>query len=621
MRLRKLTIRNFGSFAGKQTIWLERVGLLCIEGENRDDKSATSNGTGKSTVIDALYWCLFGITMHEPSCEGDEVVNDKIGKDCMVSVLFENNGVPYRVDRGRQVMDRDVFGAKHGVKLWRKKRDVSKGTNRDTQAEIVRVLGMSASTFRHAVIFGQSKAFRFSRLSDADKKSVMDEMIGAGLYASAGELAAKRLAVANEKLSDAEEQEASTARRLDDENRRLDELRSAVQKARRNASLAHSKEHERIQQLTKELSEARQDAKQLKDAPSVLDAAIEAHKRAKRVLEEARANRETASRMVTAAKERLGELEQSLSDMRHLSGSKCPTCKQKVRDSHAKKCTRSIDEAIEAQMGVLVVLQRDLGAHVERVREVQEQAERAEKTEHKAEQLMRRYRVVQSRVESLDEKLKHAERTEQDESAELRRLIRKSKKRLLVFGEVRQERVKAIARAKQKVAALQFWQEGFSTRGLRSLMMDSVLPFLNAKLVQYTNAITSGNIEVQFKAQRTLKSGKQKEEFHVDVQNKYGAKQYKQLSAGERAKVDLVVGLALQDMAAAHSRTPVNVAFFDEAFEGLDAAGCDRVMALLSNIAKHRESIFVITHNEAFKAYVTRCIRVVKENGLSRIEN
>ena len=62
MQFSELTIRNFLSFGDKeQTLKLDGRGLVLIQGENLDDPSARDNGSGKSSIVEALLWCLYGL--------------------------------------------------------------------------------------------------------------------------------------------------------------------------------------------------------------------------------------------------------------------------------------------------------------------------------------------------------------------------------------------------------------------------------------------------------------------------------------------------------------------------------------------------------------------------------
>ena len=114
-----------------------------------------------------------------------------------------------------------------------------------------------------------------------------------------------------------------------------------------------------------------------------------------------------------------------------------------------------------------------------------------------------------------------------------------------------------------------------------------------------------------------LKSGKTVDRFEVRVDNKHGAASYLGNSAGEKAKVDLCVGLALQKLVMSRSSASFNLCFFDEVFDHLDEAAHERVVDVLAEIDK--ESVFVVSHNEDLRAWFPATWVISKKNGFSTV--
>ncbi|WEU67346.1 hypothetical protein [Xanthomonas phage JGB6] len=95
----ELNIQNFGAIkSGK--IDLHQRGLVAIEGVIKGDPAAASNGAGKSSIVDALSWCFYGVTAR--GVTGDLIVNTKAGKDTLVTQYIAVDGVQYRVTRARK---------------------------------------------------------------------------------------------------------------------------------------------------------------------------------------------------------------------------------------------------------------------------------------------------------------------------------------------------------------------------------------------------------------------------------------------------------------------------------------------------------------------------------------
>ena len=100
-----ITIKNFLSVGNAtQVVNLNRSDLTLVLGENLDlggDASGSRNGTGKSSLLHAISYGLFGISLG--GIRKDNLINRTNGKGMLVTIDFEKNGVSYRIERGRTV--------------------------------------------------------------------------------------------------------------------------------------------------------------------------------------------------------------------------------------------------------------------------------------------------------------------------------------------------------------------------------------------------------------------------------------------------------------------------------------------------------------------------------------
>ena len=129
MIIKSVDINNF-LIIGSASIDLHNQGLVRICGDNNDDTTSSSNGSGKSSIIEAIYWALFGDTLR--SLKGaDGVVNNTVKKDCSVSLTLEDEGKIYRVERYRKHSKK-----KNNLYLYINDVDSRGKDNRETQAYI-----------------------------------------------------------------------------------------------------------------------------------------------------------------------------------------------------------------------------------------------------------------------------------------------------------------------------------------------------------------------------------------------------------------------------------------------------------------------------------------------------
>ena len=165
-----MLVENFLSFSKASFDFCDQ-GLVLVEGENKDDASAKSNGSGKSAMIDALVWCLFGTTLR--GYQNDDVVNRRVGDDCLVTVTLERDEETIVVARARRHSK-----LKNSLRVSDAHEDRSGPSNAETQELVEEILGCSMRTFLSSVVFGQDSAYRFSSLTDKEQKEILDTRAG-----------------------------------------------------------------------------------------------------------------------------------------------------------------------------------------------------------------------------------------------------------------------------------------------------------------------------------------------------------------------------------------------------------------------------------------------------------
>lgn len=168
---------------------------------------------------------------------------------------------------------------------------------------------------------------------------------------------------------------------------------------------------------------------------------------------------------------------------------------------------------------------------------------------------------------------------------------------------------------------LQYWEKGFGNGGVKSLLLDTVTPFLNERVGKYVELLTGGAATVEFCTQTMTASGDLREKFGVDVRYRHGYKAYRGCSGGEKHKVGVAALFALGDLAASRSRASVRLRLLDEPFDNLDSVGKERVFELMRDlILPEVGTLLVMSHDERLSQMFESRILVVKENGVSRLE-
>ena len=132
-----------------QAVHFDRSDLTLVLGENLDlggDDTGARNGTGKTTIINALSYGLYGQAL--TNIKKDNLINKTNAKNMVVTVDFTVGGRDYRIERGRKPTFTKLYidGAEQTDYV-----DDSQGDSRETQADIERLLGMTHDMFKHVV--------------------------------------------------------------------------------------------------------------------------------------------------------------------------------------------------------------------------------------------------------------------------------------------------------------------------------------------------------------------------------------------------------------------------------------------------------------------------------------
>ena len=147
IEIKDLTVKNFMSVGNQtQAIDFNKDQLTLVLGENLDqggDDTGSRNGTGKTTIINALSYALYGQAL--TNIKRNNLINKTNGKGMLVTLHFAIEGINYRIERGRGPNLLKFFINNQEQELI----DESQGDSRKTQEDINKIISMSHDMFKH----------------------------------------------------------------------------------------------------------------------------------------------------------------------------------------------------------------------------------------------------------------------------------------------------------------------------------------------------------------------------------------------------------------------------------------------------------------------------------------
>lgn len=639
MKFYDLTISNFLTI-GDAEVQLNDRGLLLIQGVNGDDPSADSNGAGKSSIVDALCWALYGVTAR--GVTGDAVVNKSAEKNCVVCLTFEDGADKYLIQRFRKHATKKnqvlICRVDAGVNI-----DMSKGTDRETQEVIEKVIGCSLDVFMAAVYSGQDSMVDLPGMTDKMLKTLIEEAAGVEVLTEAYTVARSRhlkVKTALDVAINAQTDTTNSLARLTTELAAMTVSSVTFEAERKERAKAELVKVLPIKAQIKEISDdvLKSDESALQSEFEALRVELEAQRAQQASMDalnvECRRLEQISTRLKTELEYTRKDvlIAQKASDkVDSLVGSSCGECGKAYRADdlvgahvHHQKAVSAAQTLVTPAVLVLHEADKALKTAVER-------SEAFKLTLTDVSAVASRQRVLSALIAAL-----HAKRsTVKALEGEIERHTLAAKTKLtetnpwtkaLESKNADVERDEAlfsaltatVAKVGDEAELLADAVAVFGPAGVRAHILDTVTPFLNDRTQDYLGALADGNIHAIWSTLSKTAKGDLKEKFNIEVSNDKGAESFMGLSGGEKRKVRLATAMALQDMVASRATKPIELFIADEVDHALDEAGLERLMGLLERKAKERGTVLVISHN-SLADWCDQIITVEKSGGFATV--
>ncbi|MPS48480.1 AAA family ATPase [Methylobacillus sp.] len=648
MDIIQLDIENFLAVGQRVSLGLTNQGLVLIEGVNNYDSSAKSNGAGKSSIADALCWTIYGETAREES--GDTIVNNIVGKNTHCRVILRDGETTYEISRYRKHKEHKNQVLIH---VWNDatgstKTELSKGTEKESQALITEIVGCTLEVFAASIYAGQEHMPDIPRMTDKTLKVLVEQAAGIERLEKAYELANKDVTNCNTELKTLETQHqahnnnmvAAQARRgsaaanYDSfEAARPGKIESYKQTARAEAELAKQTLAEintyDVPMLTGRLEEIKKDlALSEQRQQTAVQRQREAQTHLLTVVNKAESDLSTLLANIKSHQVTIANAEVEISKP-------CKTCGKPHDPSEIDQFKATHQDAINELLNQQAGLEEAVRSAKKRQVELAKVANEAQAAYQSAipSALIEETQIIQGKLA----KFKSLEAELTNKKARIASLIEQAKaaqteanphaSALQMIDQQLKEIDEGIAsvfaqrQAKEReLSVLMGIARVFSPAGVRAHILDTVTPFLNDRTAEYLSVLTDGNTSAVWTTVTLTAKGELREKFNIEVTNDKGAKTFKGLSGGEKRKVRLATMLALQDLVASRASKPIRLWIGDEIDDAMDAAGIERLMSLLELKARERGTVMVISHNE-MRDYIDDVLTVTRgTDGISTIE-
>lgn len=567
-----------------QAVDFTRENLTLVLGENLDqggDDTGSRNGTGKTTIINALSYALYGTAL--TNIKKANLINKTNSKGMVVTIQFEKNGIHYRIERGRSPTFTRFYI--NDQKFEDESVDESQGDSRRTQDTINELLGMSHNMFKHVVALN-TYSEPFLNMRTNDQREIIEQLMGITLL--------------SEKAVGLKEQIRITKDAITEETLRINAINTANNKI--EASIVSFKNRQSAWK-----AKQRQDSTNLESAIQELeqldiDAELDSHEKLQswsKLNNIVNSLRKELSTLEPALQRADKTVEKLVKEIAELEDAMCYTCGQALhedkkaeianRKSKELADAKSYAQEVNAKCSAVILSLSEIGELDHKPLTFYDTAKEA--YEHR------------NNVENLKDAMNRKQTEEDPYEAQIVEL------RDTAIQKIDWTSVNELTEYKDHqefLLKLLTNKDSF----IRKKIIDQNLAYLNNRLTYYLDKLGLPH-QVRFL-----------NDLNVEITQLGQDLDFDNLSRGERNRLILGLSFAFRDVWESLYEN-MNLLFIDELIDsGMDTAGVENSLSVLKKMSRERQkNIFLISHKDELIGRVDNILKVIKENGFTSYEN
>ena len=583
INIQNITVKNFMSVGNQtQAVDFNTQLLTLVLGKNLDlggEDSGARNGTGKTTIVNALSYALYGMPL--TNIKRDNLVNKTNNKNMLCAVTFTKDGTTYKIERGRKPNITKFFINDENQIAT----DDAQGENKETQEEINKILNMSHEMFKHIVALN-TYTEPFLALTPTKQREIIEQLLG--------------ITKLSEKATILLEQNRQTKQDIQEEKIKLDSIKTSNEKIQETIKNLKLKSSVYESSKQSEIVELQNNIKELESID--IDAEIETHKKLEKLHQNQdkikTLNREKNS-IINALTKNKKKMETLNEDISLAKEQKCPTCQQPLVDDKHENLLTKLQAEEQENIEYKSELEKSL---VELDKEIDSISISEELPNTYYDSLEDAYNHRNSLTALGKEITRLQEQTDPyvEQVAELE---------ATAIQEVSYEHMNALENLK---AHQDFLYKLLTSKDsfIRKRIIEQNLSFLNQKLTQYLREVGLPHT-VEFQNDLSVKIEELGRELDFD-----------NLSRGERNRLILSLSWAFRDVWESLN-TKMNLLFIDELIDsGMDTSGVEASIKILKQMSREMgKNVFLISHKDELITRVNSVLHVVKDNGFTSYEN
>ena len=581
-----ISCRNFQSVGNvSQAVDFDKEHLTLVLGENLDlggDSGDSRNGVGKSTMINALSYALYGQAL--TNIKKENLINKTNGKNMLASVEIRVKGIDYRIERGRRP---------NVLKLYINNQeqtstdivDDAQGDSRETQKHIEQLLGMSHTMFKHVVALN-TYTEPFLSMRASDQREIIEQLLGITVLSEKSEALKLQMKIIKDEIQ-------SESFKIDGIKVANENIQKSINSLGIKSSAWETKKNQDLENLGKLI---------LQLSSVDIEAELIAHESLKQwntnnnKLKDLQKQKATLESAISQAQK---TRDNYVLEFESLKNKICHACEQTLHDHKHEEMTASAIINLEDSQKYLDKVSSDLENILKEIIEIGD-LPRPPSTFYETEAEAHGHKNnLASLEQSLENKI--------IESNPYKEQIDELKTTAL--QEISWNTINELTKIKDHQ---EFLYKLLTNKDsfIRKKIIDQNLSYLNKRLSYYTYKLGLPH-KVVFQNDLTVEITQLGQELDFDS-----------LSRGERNRLILSLSFAFRDVWE-NLFQHINLLVVDELLDsGMDPAGIEAGLSVLKKMARERnKNIFLISHKDELIGRVDSILKVVKSNGFTSYDS
>lgn len=647
IKFEELDIEGFRSI-DRISLNLSDQGIVIVKGINNYEDLASSNGSGKSSVFEAIIYALF-----EETSSGDRDIENRIlGQGCTVVLKFSIDGVSYKIIRQSKK-------GKGTVVLYRNDEDISARNKSDTNKLIISILGINKAIFLDSIFLSQNAVTNLPSLSPTARKERLEILTNTDNAINNFKTFLKEKQTMYEskhvdcqlEINKINGKEESLQQQKDKLQAQINAIKIQIEERNKLGNIEDL--DKQIQEYNVEINTINNQIPELDNQIEMISKSINELKNEQKVYEEKRVNKDQE---VQNQRDKCNDLQKEITRVENVisynnmdidrinkeieeikNSDTCPTCGRKydnINEEHIQKVIEDKNKEIKEfenknieNNNYIKNLQLELDKEIEigknlkkefenlnslyndKNEQVSEQQTNLINTNNQKTQLLNSIQNIQVQIDVINKQKDDILKIEIPNSKQYEDMVQDIDTQLNNLNKLKEDKNNELNELDNYINAIKHCIQ-LVTKDFRTFLLKNSLSYLNKILKDYSSQLFSNESDLIYISENDNK---------LDIM--LGNATYESLSGGEKTRVNIALLLAQKSLANMIGNISCNIIILDEILGYCDALAENNVINLITKELESLETIYMISHKEIPIGYDAELIVEKNANGLTHLKS